>query len=291
MIVKKKTRAPKLAKAAGGTKEDAERLPVTPSVVKKLFSYTGNRCANPVCKQELVDEGGTMLGKIAHIHAAMNGARFDADMSDEQRRAFANLIVVCGICHDRIDDPAREQEFPADLLREWKERHESRFRRAEAEFVDRYRDSTDIAQPTFPVTLNALATALDDASASGCEDQINGIAEFIGKLRRLPLPVRDFAIKLANRMRVRGKPWLPVDDVMQAFGISDEELVRLTRQLDDHALGDIDEDFDERYRVRLHDRDWGGNPFVEMLEFCDATGVEIDRLLYDLDFGLYDDIR
>lgn len=29
----------------------AERLPVTPSVIKKLFAYSGNRGANPSFKQ------------------------------------------------------------------------------------------------------------------------------------------------------------------------------------------------------------------------------------------------
>lgn len=157
-------------------KAEAERLPVTQSVVKKLFAYSGNRCANPACKQELVDEGGTMLGKIAHIHAAMNGARHDADMSDEQRRAFGNLIVVCGICHDKIDDPDREEEFPAELLRDWKERHEARFKKAEAQFVDRYRDSTAMAEPTFPKTLDALAEALNDEWLRDSEDHVGALS-------------------------------------------------------------------------------------------------------------------
>jgi hypothetical protein len=52
----------------------------------------------------------------------------------------------------------------------------------------------------------------------------------------------------------------------------------------------IEEDFGSRHLVRLHDLEWGGNPFIEMLDFCDATGTEIERLLYDLDFALYDSI-
>jgi hypothetical protein len=269
---------------------DAERLKVTPSVIKKLFAYSGNRCANPACKQELIDEGGTMLGKMAHIHAALNGARHDPDMTDEQRRDFANLIVICGICHDKIDDPKRENEFPAELLREWKERHEARFKKAEAQFVDRYRDSTEIAEPTYPKTLDALATALNDDWLRECEDHIKSLVDFIAKLRRLPLPTRDFATKLARRMKVREKERLPVEDVTDAFDITDEELARLCKQLDDHELGYVDDDFGKGYVVRLRDLEWGGNPFIEMLDFCDATGIEIERLLYDLNFALFDSI-
>lgn len=261
------------------TKAEPERLPVTPSVVKKLFAYSGNSCANPDCKQELVDEGGTMLGKIAHIHAAMNGARHLPEQTDEQRRAFENLIVVCSICHDKIDDPARQNDFSAELLREWKVRHEARFKRAEAQFVDRYRDSTEIAEPTYPETLDALADAVNDDWVRGNEDHVRSLREFIEKLRRLPLPTRNFAMKVARRMKLRGKERLPVEDVTGAFDISDEELKRLCDQLDDHGLGDIHEDFGSRYLVRLHDLEWGGNPFIEMLDFCEATGIEIERLL------------
>ncbi len=275
-------------KASKKAKGESERLPITPSVVKKLFSYTGNQCANPKCKQELVDAGGTMLGKIAHIHAAKNGARFDINMSDEQRREFSNLIVVCGICHDKIDDPDRQIEFTADILKKWKERHETRFQRAEAEFVDLYRDLTEIAQPIFPLTLKALATAVEDPSAVGCLDQIKGISEFIEKLRLLPLSTRDFAIKIARRMISRCKDRLPAEDVAQAFGITNNEINQLTDILDDHSLGDLYDNFGDGYLIRLHDRDCGGNPFIEMLVFCDKTGVEVNRLLYDLDFSLYD---
>jgi hypothetical protein len=54
------------------------RLSPTPSVIKKLFAYTGNQCAMPDCQETLVDVSGTMLGKIAHICAAEpGGPRYD----------------------------------------------------------------------------------------------------------------------------------------------------------------------------------------------------------------------
>lgn len=84
--------------------EDLKRLPPTESTTKKLFAYSGNQCAMPDCTNPLVHETGAMLGKIAHIHGAEKGAaRFEESMSNEQRRAFGNLLLVCGGCHDIID--------------------------------------------------------------------------------------------------------------------------------------------------------------------------------------------
>jgi hypothetical protein len=53
-----------------GMSKKPQRLPITPSVIKKLFAYSGNQCAIPNCTETLVDVSGTMLGKIAHICAA-----------------------------------------------------------------------------------------------------------------------------------------------------------------------------------------------------------------------------
>lgn len=237
---------------------------------------------------ELVDDGGTMLGKIAHIHAANEGgARFIDTLDEEARRAFDNLFLVCGPHHDIIDDPNRGAEFRAELLRDHKQRHESRFQRAEHEFLERYKDRTRDATPTYPVNLDALADALKVEELRNCPDDIEGITAFIDKLWRLPRATRSFAIELAARMRDRGANRLPVDDVEEAFEISRIELKRQLEILDHHQLGDADEHFGQ-WMARLYERDPGGNPFIEILEFCEATGREREELLFELNFALYD---
>ena len=92
-------------------------------------------------------------------------------------------------------------------------------------------------------------------------------------------------------MRTRDKNKLSIFDVTNAFDIPERELKQLTDQLEDHQLGDVEDEWgDGNYVVELWDREWGGNPFIEILDFCDATGVEVERLLYDLDFALYDKV-
>lgn len=244
----------------------------------------------PECRNELVDSGGTMLGKIAHIHAANEGgARFDGTLDEESRRAFENLFLVCGPHHDIIDDPNRGVEFPAELLRDYKKRHESRFERAEHEFLERYKDRTRDATPTYPVSLDALADALKVDDLRNCPDDIEGISEFISKLARLPRATRTFAIELAARMRDHGSNRLPVDDVEEAFEISKTELKRQLEILEHHQLGDADNHFDQ-WVARLYERDPGSNPFIEILEFCEATGRERGEPLFELNFALYDSL-
>lgn len=265
------------------------RLKPTPSTLKKLFAYSGNRCAMPNCKEPLVDLTGTMLGKVAHICAAEpKGPRYDPLMNDEDRRSFNNLFLVCGKHHDIIDDKANVASYPAEDLREHKRIRERRFQIAERQLLELYSDSTQASQPTYPISLARLADALDLDDVIDEPDEISGLRIFIDKLKECPLEQRGFALKLAERMRRRDVRRLSVQDAMGAFQISDRELARNMQILEEHVLGCIDEDEPGAYVVSLFERSPAGNPFVEILDFCDATGCDPDTLIYDLAFTAYD---
>lgn len=273
------------------TDEEVKRLDPTPSTIKKLFAYSGNQCAMPDCREFLVDETGAMLGKIAHIHAAeKGGVRFNEKMTNEQRRAFDNLMLVCGKHHDIIDYPENVEIYRPEVLRNCKAEHEGRFRRAERQLIEQVTDTTQATQPTYPRTMRRIGEVLGVSEMVDHDEEIEGIGSFIDRLKELPLEQRDFAVKLAIRMRRQDAEKLLVEDVTGAFQIGNTKLQNHMRVLDHHGLGGINEGHNYReYFVELWDRKPGGNPWVEMLEFCDQTGVSIDTLVYDLDFSQYDE--
>ncbi|MEU4806594.1 hypothetical protein [Actinosynnema sp. NPDC023587] len=95
----------------------------TPAVVKQLYG-TAWRCGFAGCLQPLyrVTETGQQVlnSTIAHIHARSEGGpRWKKGMSAEDNRAPENLMPMCLEHSKEIDD--LWQNFPADLLREWKE--------------------------------------------------------------------------------------------------------------------------------------------------------------------------
>lgn len=266
----------------------SQRLSPTQNVIKKLFAYSGNQCAMPDCTEVIVDKSGAMLGKVAHIHAAEpGGARYNEDMTDEERRAFENLFIVCGKHHDIIDYKKDENDYPAPLLQKYKKQHEGRFQKAERQLLKQFVDTTQITQPIYPKNLNALAEATKDPNLD--EDDLRGVHDFIDKLKELPLEDRDFALKLAERMKRRSVKWLPPDDVMGAFGLSQYELIHRMKLLEHHSIGSIEEAGEDEYAVQLDERERAGNPWIEILEFCEATGHTTDELVHDLNFGLYSD--
>lgn len=97
------------------------------STIRRLDTLSGNVCAAPNCKRKLIArDGDTIVSKICHIEAASSeGPRYNPAMSDDERRHFNNLILLCDECHSIIDNRENEHEYPKELLYKWKEDHES----------------------------------------------------------------------------------------------------------------------------------------------------------------------
>jgi hypothetical protein len=100
------------------------RLEIKESTLKKLFALSGNRCAFPGCAQTVVNEHADLIAEVCHIEAASEGGqRYNRDQSDEDRRGFDNLLILCPTHHAVTDNVA---EYPVERLRRMKQDHERR---------------------------------------------------------------------------------------------------------------------------------------------------------------------
>jgi len=102
------------------------RLDVKESTLKKLFALSGNLCALPGCTHPVVNEHGDLIGEVCHIEAAeKGGSRYNPDQSDEDRRRFENLLILCPTHHKTTDNV---EQYPVEPMRQIKREHEDRFR-------------------------------------------------------------------------------------------------------------------------------------------------------------------
>jgi hypothetical protein len=100
------------------------RLPPTPATIKQLFALSGNLCAFPGCNQQIIQDG-MVVGQICHIEAAeLGGERFNPNQTDEERRSFDNLILLCSIHHTITNDVVK---YPVEVLQKMKADHEGKF--------------------------------------------------------------------------------------------------------------------------------------------------------------------
>lgn len=81
--------------------EKARRLNPTTPTLRRLFALSGNRCAFPDCSNPAIDDSGALLAEVCHIEAANEtGQRFNPSQSNEDRRQFENLIILCRHHHE-----------------------------------------------------------------------------------------------------------------------------------------------------------------------------------------------
>ena len=100
----------------------------------------------------------------AHIEAAeINGPRWNAAMSDEQRRAPDNLMWLCKKHHDAVD--ANELKYTVSVLKDWKRQRE-RLDPAQ-QIVDGLTESR--LEELLDTALGRLVDELDDLNLPGLE--------------------------------------------------------------------------------------------------------------------------
>ena len=75
--------------------KEAKRLTPKSETLRELFLKSGNQCAFPDCDARMIDKEGNFIGQLCHIEAAEDGGpRFNANMSNEERRAYENLMLI-----------------------------------------------------------------------------------------------------------------------------------------------------------------------------------------------------
>ena len=130
---------------------------------KKLWGGSGNLCAFEGCNQLLHlttgENSGSLIGEECHIEAqSVNGPRYNAKLTDEQRDDYSNLILLCPTHHKMIDDDP--DKFTVDVLKKMKTDHEKRVRQALTEKKEREKSfyfvrNADCVEPCSKYSFNS----------------------------------------------------------------------------------------------------------------------------------------
>jgi hypothetical protein len=134
--------------------ETPKRLTPRADVTRRLYLAMGNRCAFPQCEQALMGSDAVLVGEIAHIEGALpDSARFNAAMTNEQRRHYDNLLLMCGTHHTVIDSD--ETTWTVAKLKDLKRAHEATYTAAIDKLRQQVGDVTDGV--TYTPAANGLA--------------------------------------------------------------------------------------------------------------------------------------
>lgn len=93
--------------------------------LRALFARSGNQCAFPGCTHVLISTNNKFIAQLCHIEAANpSGERYNPIQTDEDRRAYENLMLMCYPHHVETND---EDVYTVEVLKDMKDSHESNF--------------------------------------------------------------------------------------------------------------------------------------------------------------------
>jgi len=284
----------------GCAMEEPKRLAPTPDTLRQLYLLSGNRCAMPGCQNLVIDGNGVVVGHICHIRAAMpDGARFDANMTNEERRQASNLLLLCGGHHTQIDSRKYEDQYPAGRVTKIKYDHEAKFKGVGDSlfkaFENEYVDVTDSLDPTIARNFIQLEHVLQDGGLEleQAEERRQQVAAYVASMQVVPDAERHFmlaVIKRAIKLDARFGVNVPVIDLRNALGISANKLRTMGDALDRYGVGRIDlsgTPSGEEYCF------WIREPseyitWFDLFRFCEKAGIMLDEFVLRLKFGLLD---
>jgi hypothetical protein len=202
----------------GDTKGSANPHSFTSGTQKALFRLARGTCYFPACRRAILTyESGEPLVdvQIAHIAAAEpGGPRFDASMTDEQRRSIDNLILLCQAHHNLVDK-VRPEDFPADELRRWKSENEDPALRSallaasinDANLEQTLMSIASAVSPTRSATVELSAAVLSGNQALTAP--VQGFAEVFGSGAEF----NDWGLAIVISVRNKGQLDIVVESV------------------------------------------------------------------------------
>lgn len=281
--------------------EEVKRLTPLAGTLRELFLKSGNLCAFPECTNLMMNASGVFIGQICHIEAAEKGGeRFNPFMSNEERRQFDNLMLMCYEHHQVTNDVS---VYTVERLKSMKLQHELRFSDPGRVIFDSVKDWTIDYTFTKPQNMNGLFRfcwgTLDDESKL---HYLKSVDVYIDKFQAVPLDLRVFLGRVVARMQrvkdagaVVKHGWseraIALHDLSGAFRMSLHEIFEYGNRLQSYGVASIDEKNDwsvGTYLVfTLHEvSDW---PFwSDLASYCDATNQSIDAFAVSMDFALLD---
>ena len=271
--------------------EKAKRLKPTVEVLRELYLKSGNQCAFPGCYNAMVDDNGNFIGQICHIEAAeAGGERFNHNMTNEERRAFDNLMLMCYEHHVVTNDVVK---YPVCELKRMKREHEEKFSSVIQKMRNSVIDYGIVNQYSKVVTCKRLS----DVMEFGCTDEenlenakvLNGL---IDKLVDVPIETSYLLAIMVTRSfdDMLGGCMVPLHEIEAATGKEPSFILNHIEILNRRGvISEPDTDEYGRPFCNLHgDFDSGWNYWGDIRDYCKKTGVQITKICVDLNFSVFD---
>lgn len=269
--------------------EKVKRLVPTSDTLRELYLKSGNVCAFPGCSNIMVNLDGDFIGQVCHIEAADEGGpRFNADQSNEDRRSFPNLMLMCYEHHTITHN---EKRYSIEDLKKMKQQHEIKF----SSILDRI--SNSIVDLGFSrgfcetIECSKLSTILSwKCSSDENKENSKKLNSLLHKVEMLPIETRSLLIVMLRRSFLeRNSLKVDLQEIEKAidrdsrFMLNHIEILKRYDIVSDHYEDDYG-----RYFVDFTLDDCGWNYWIDIKHFSEIEGIDLKEILVDLNFSCFD---
>jgi hypothetical protein len=145
----------------------AARKSIPETVKLQLWVKSAGRCEFKGCNVPVWYNGLTLsegnFAEFAHIIGSSKDGPRGTVQSEELQVDFDNLMLLCQRCHKEIDDHL--EKYPTELLRAWKQEHESRIEIQTSYPEDIHKStvlvfSVNIGDRIVPINIEAIRNAM-----------------------------------------------------------------------------------------------------------------------------------
>ena len=271
--------------------EKVKRLAPTKEVLRELFLKSGNQCAFPGCSNVMMDEQGNFIGQICHIEAAEEGGeRFNPNMTNEERRSFDNLMLMCYEHHIITNDVSK---YSVQTLKKMKKDHEDKF----SGIIQKMEQSViDYGKVTHYEESNSCEKLFEifgfKLTKDECKENSKILNILLANLIDLPIETRYVLSIMVERSYTNDFDAciVPLHEIEAAIRKDSQYILYQIDMLKRRKV--ISEPEEDDYGCPicrlLGDRETGWNYWNDIREFCKKTGISIKRICVDLKFSILD---
>jgi hypothetical protein len=216
------------------------------------------------------------------------GQRFNPNQTNEQRRSYENLMLMC-YDHHKITDNV--EQFPVQRLKDMKKLHEQKFIDIAAKLQESINDLTALCEVSYSKCCKKINTVLNwGNSVDELIEVSRDINTYADKLKNLPKDTRKiFSIMIDRSTEVTFGAMVVLHEIEQVTGLRTVEMRQHYEMLHRYGfLSHIDDD-DYGHPICFINELESGWPFwIYLKQFSEKTRITLEEIVVNLNFGLLD---
>lgn len=263
---------------------EIRRLSPKKDTLRELYLKSGNQCSFPECTRAILNNEGNLVGEVCHIEAAMpGGERFNLNQTNEERRAFSNLMLMC---HDHHIETNKEDLYPVVVLQKIKKDHESKYGDPTDKLFSTISDLTLEQEFEYSTSLLKINIVLEwNNTPEMLSETVPLFNNLVDMLKTLSPSTRKIFTLMLQKSKATE---INLDEISEVTGKSQSEIKKhiaillkynfITEPMQDD-IGIYHSYFAE-YQL------W--NMWEELKKYTLRAGISLDDLIFKMNFSLLD---